>query len=123
MGILSRRDSGSWLLLSEGLFGLGVADLIARARDIDLFRYLFLIGCLATAKGVLEIFAAIRVRKDIKEEWVLTLAGSTSLVLGIILMPQAGTGTMAQLWLPFYGFFFGWLLVVASFKARGWQAC
>jgi len=69
---------------------------------------------------VLEIAAAVRLRREIRGEWVLVLAGIVSVAFGVLLAANPGAGALAVLWLiGSYALVFGALLVALSFKARG----
>lgn len=108
-----------WLLLLEGLLGIGVGILTFFVPGITALALLFYIAIRAIATGVLEIVAAIRLRKEIEGEWLLILSGLASVVFGVILMAQPGVGVLAVLWLiATYAIVFGVLLVILSFKAR-----
>lgn len=79
----------------------------------------FYIAIWAIATGVVEIVAAIRLRKEIKGEWFLILAGLASVVFGVSLVAQPGPGAIALLWLvASYAVVFGVLLVVLALRAR-----
>jgi uncharacterized membrane protein HdeD (DUF308 family) len=108
-----------WVLLLEGLLGIGVGILTFIAPAITALALLFYIAIWAIATGVLEIAAAIRLRKEIKNEWLLILAGLASVIFGALLAAQPGTGALALLWLiASYAVVFGVLLVVLAFKTR-----
>jgi len=80
---------------------------------------LFYIAIWAVATGVLEIVAAIRLRKEIEGEWLLILGGLVSVVFGVILMAQPLAGALAVLWLiAIYAVIFGVLLVILAFRVR-----
>ena len=53
----------------------------------------------AIGTGDLEIVTAVRLRKEIKDEWVLILAGLASVVFGSLLAMHPGAGALAVLWL------------------------
>ena len=104
---------------SRGLLGVGVGVLTLLAPGITALAVLFYIAIWAIGTGVLEIVAAIRLRKEIKGERLLILAGLASVVLGVLLMAQPGAGALAVLWLiASYAVVFGVLLVILAFRAR-----
>jgi len=108
-----------WVLLLEGLVGIGVGLLTLFAPGVTALALLFYIAIWAIATGVLEIVAAIRLREEIEGEWLLVLGGLASVVFGILLMARPGVGVLAVLWLvAAYAVVFGVLLVVLAFKAR-----
>jgi uncharacterized membrane protein HdeD (DUF308 family) len=112
-----------WVLFLEGLLGIGIGVLTFIAPAITALALLFYIAIWAIATGVLEIVAAIRLRKEIQNEWLLILAGLASVVFGTLLMAQPAAGALALLWLiAAYAIFFGVLLVVLAFKVRGFVA-
>lgn len=118
--IAGRKEHESWwALLLEGLLGIGVGILTFLAPGITALVLLFYIAIWAIATGVLEIVAAIRLRKEIKGEWWLILSGLASGVFGVLLVAQPGVGALAVLWLiATYAIVFGVLLVVLAFRAR-----
>jgi uncharacterized membrane protein HdeD (DUF308 family) len=90
------------------------------APALTALALLFYIAIWAIATGVLEIVAAIRLRKEIENEWMLIVAGLASVVFGALLMAQPAAGALALLWLiASYAIFFGVLLVILAFKVRG----
>ena len=108
-----------WVLLIWGLLGVGVGILAFLAPSITTLILLFYIAIWAIATGVLQVVAAIRLRKEIKGEWLLILGGLISVVFGIFLIVQPGAGVLAVLWLiAAYAVFFGILLVALAFRVR-----
>lgn len=108
-----------WVLLLEGSLGIGVGVLTFFAPGVTALALLFYIAIWAIATGVLEIVAAIRLRKEIEGEWLLILSGLASIVFGVLLVAQPGAGALAVLWLiATYAVVFGVLLVLLALKAR-----
>jgi uncharacterized membrane protein HdeD (DUF308 family) len=109
-----------WVLLLAGLAGIGVGMLTFFNPGITALALLFYIAIWAIATGLLEIVAAIRLRREIEGEFWLILAGLLSVAFGVLLMASPGQGALAVLWLiGGYAFVFGLILMVLAFRARG----
>ncbi|HKQ97228.1 MAG TPA: HdeD family acid-resistance protein [Candidatus Polarisedimenticolia bacterium] len=119
--VAGRKEQEHWVvLLLGGLIGVGVGLLTFLAPGVTAIAILFYIAVWAIAKGVLEIAAAIRLRKEIDNEWLLGLGGAASVLFGLLLMSRPGEGALAVLWLiALYAVLFGALLVMLSFRVRG----
>jgi uncharacterized membrane protein HdeD (DUF308 family) len=103
----------------EGVAGilLGAAALFWPA--ITALTLVVLIGAWAVVTGILEIAAAIRLRRELTNEWLLALAGALSVVFGVALLVQPGAGALALVWLiGAYALVFGVLLLGLAFRLR-----
>ena len=108
-----------WVLLLGGLLGIGVGVLTFSAPGVTALALLFYIAIWAIATGVLQIVAAIRLRKEMEGEWMLILGGLASVTFGVILTAQPGAGALGVLWLiGTYAVVFGALLVMLALKVR-----
>jgi uncharacterized membrane protein HdeD (DUF308 family) len=68
---------------------------------------------------VLDIVAAVRLRKEIKGEVLLGLAGVASIVFGAIVFLYPLAGAIAMVWLvSVYAIISGALLLMLSLRAR-----
>ena len=77
------------------------------------------IGGWAIAHGVFEIIGAIKLRKEIDNEWLLILAGALSVIFGIIVLIAPGAGALGLVWaIGAYSIAFGILLVGLSLRLR-----
>ena len=122
IGGWQQRDD-RWLLLLEGLLGIGVGFLTWRAPGITTLGLLLYIAAWGLATGVLEIVAAIRLRKEIKGEVWMILSGIASILLAILLMAFPAAGAIGLLWLiAAYAIVFGILVMILGFKLRGLQS-
>jgi uncharacterized membrane protein HdeD (DUF308 family) len=109
------------LLLIEGIAGIAAGILTFIWPNITELILLYLIAFWAILTGILEIAAAIQLRKELTGEWLLVLGGLASLVFGIIMVFSPGAGATALIWLVgAYAIVFGVLLVVLGFKLRSW---
>jgi len=117
---LRTRDDHDWgVVLLEGLLGvgLGVATLLYPAMTAGLLVLFVALWCLIT--GIFEISAAIRLRKEIDNEWMLGLAGFVSIALGGLMLFRPDAGAISIIWwIGAYAAFFGLLLVGLGIKLR-----
>jgi uncharacterized membrane protein HdeD (DUF308 family) len=116
-------DMGSerwWALLVEGLVGVAAGILTFIWPSITTLVLLYLIAAWAVVTGVFEILTAIRLRKEVANEWMLALAGVASVVFGVLLAIHPSTGAVAVVWLiGAYAIVFGLLLLALAFRLRG----
>ena len=115
------RDTQSnwvWLLL-EGLLGIAVGLLVMFNPAMTTLLLIFYIAIRATVTGLIEIFVAIRLRKEIDNEWALIFAGIVSVLLGSYLLARPGAGAVAMAWLiGIYAMLFGLLFIFLAFKVK-----
>ncbi|MDD4903332.1 MAG: HdeD family acid-resistance protein [Candidatus Bipolaricaulis sp.] len=120
---LGRKEhAAGGALLLWGLLGVGVGILTFFTPGVTSLALLFYIAVWAVSTGVLEIMTALRLRKEIRGEFLLLLCGLLSVALGVALMAQPATGALALLWL--IGSFVaavGILLVILSFEVRAFR--
>ena len=119
IGNWGERDD-RWLLLLEGLLGVGIGVITLVVPGITAVLLIFYIAAWSLATGVLEIAAAIRLRKEIENEWWLILSGVVSILFAILLMVFPNAGALGLIWLiATYAIIFGVILIIAGVKLRG----
>jgi len=118
--ISGRTENEHWIvLLLWSLVSVAVGLITIFAPSITTFVLLFYIAIWAIATGVLQVVAAVRVRKEIEGEWRLIAGGLISVAVGLVLLARPAVGALAFIWLiGAYAFVFGVLLVVLAFKVR-----
>jgi uncharacterized membrane protein HdeD (DUF308 family) len=115
------KDSGKpmWQVVLIGVVGIAAGVFTFLQPGFTAVALLMLIAAWAIVNGVFEIAAAIRLRKEIQNEWLLILSGALSIVFGIYMIANPGAGAMAVLWLiGVFAVAYGALLVILSFKLK-----
>jgi len=83
---------------------------------------LILIAAWAIMTGVMDLVAAVRLRKIITNEWLLILAGIASVAFGILLLFQPAVGALALIWwIGAWAIVLGILLMIVAFRLRNWK--
>ncbi|MCP2258445.1 Uncharacterized membrane protein HdeD, DUF308 family [Streptoalloteichus tenebrarius] len=110
-------DRWTWGLL--GVLGLlaGLAALVW--PGITALALLLVIAAWAVVVGVLQIVGAVRLRRVIRNEWLLGIAGALSVLLGVLLFVQPGAGALALVTvIGVFAILWGVALVVLGLRLR-----
>ena len=115
------KDGGKpmWTVVLVGLVGIAAGIFTFLQPGVTAIALLILIAVWAIVQGVLEISAAIRLRKEIQNEWLLILCGLLSVAFGVLMILNPGAGAIAVLWLiGAFAVAYGVLLIILSFKLK-----
>src|SRR5690349_1781292 len=100
-----------WAVVLEGIAGIVLGVLTLFWPGTTAAVLLAFIAAWAIVTGVLEIAAAIGLRKVIQGEWMMILAGAASILFGVLMILQPAAGAVAIIWLiGAYALIFGVLL-------------
>jgi uncharacterized membrane protein HdeD (DUF308 family) len=117
--IMGGAPAPRWWLAIIGLLGIAVGILTFAWPGVTALVLLLFIAGWAIATGVLQIVGAIKLRKEIDNEWLLIAGGVLSVLFGLILIVQPGTGALASLYvIGAYAILYGILLVILSLRLR-----
>ena len=109
-------------LIVEGIISVAAGAIAFIVPGITALALLVLIASWAIVSGIFEIVAAIRLRKVIRHEWLLALAGFASIAFGVIMILNPAAGALALLWwIGAFMFAFGILLIALAFRMRRWR--
>lgn len=79
----------------------------------------FLLGIFLVVRGVTEVAAAFRLRKEIDNEWMLILGGILSIIAGLIMCFRPGVGVVYVVWMiGFFAILFGILQISLAMRLR-----
>ena len=109
-------------LIFGGLLGILAGLLAFVMPGITALGLLILIAAWAIVTGIMELVAAVRLRKIINNEWLLVLAGIASVVFGVLLLFQPAAGALVLIWwIGAWALLFGILLMILAFRMRNWK--
>jgi uncharacterized membrane protein HdeD (DUF308 family) len=116
------HQSWIWPAL-RGVAGVAVGIITFIRPGITALALLYIIAAWAIITGVLEVIAAIYLRREMTNEWMLILAGALSVLFGVLLIvigPSAGI--LALVWLiATYAIIVGVLRIGLAFRLRSLQ--
>jgi len=115
------RDQGKpfWSLVIVGLLGIAAGIVTFIWPGMTALLLLIFIAAWAIVMGIFQIIAAIRLRKEIQNEWLLGLSGVLSVLFGIIMFVQPGAGAIAVIWvIAAYAIVFGVLLIWLGLRLK-----
>jgi uncharacterized membrane protein HdeD (DUF308 family) len=121
IGALNNRktDDNWWLSLLLGLVSIGAGIIAVVHPGLTAMVLVLVIGANALITGVLDIVAAVRLRRSIQGEWLLILSGIASIVFGVLVFLFPDAGALALVWLvSIYALVTGVLMLALSFRLR-----
>lgn len=113
-------QSHRWSLLIEGLVGIAAGIGTFIWPGLTALVLLYIIAAWALITGVLELIAAVRLRRQVRDEWWLVLGGIASVVFGVLMLAMPAAGALAVVWLiAAYAIVFGVLLIGLAVRLHG----
>lgn len=118
--LVGKRSWGAVLL--EGLVGIGAGLVTFFRPGLTILALVYTVAVWAFVTGVLEIVAAVRLRHELKGEWVLALAGALSVLFALALALAPIAGIVALAWMVgFYCVAFGAALIALGLRLRRFE--
>jgi uncharacterized membrane protein HdeD (DUF308 family) len=120
-GVWHRHENKRWWIVAlEGVVSIIAGIVTLLLPGLTAIVLVYVIAAWSILTGVLEIMAAIRLRKEITGEWLLMLAGILSVLLGVAMALLPGAGALALVWLiAAYAVASGVLMVALALRLRG----
>jgi uncharacterized membrane protein HdeD (DUF308 family) len=118
-GIAGGSPAPRWWLILVGLLGIAAGIVAAVLPGMTALVLLYFIAFWAIAIGVMQIIGAIRVRKEIDNEWMLIASGIVSVLFGIIVLVAPGAGALGLLFvIGIYAIIYGVTLIGFAFRLK-----
>lgn len=107
-----------WLFI-QGLVGVGAAAATWFYPE-QITKVLFvLIGLWAFVRGVVDLLAALRLRRELANEWMLAVSGVMSVLIGLFLVTQPVAAALALFWvIGLYALVLGVLFTLFALRLR-----
>ena len=106
-------------LIIQGVLGIGVGVVTFIWPAMTALGLLFVIASWAFIIGVIEVTAAVRLRKVIDNEWLLGLMGALAIIFAIALVITPGAGALVITWLiGWFALLSGTLRLALAWKLR-----
>jgi uncharacterized membrane protein HdeD (DUF308 family) len=114
------KEGGGWgSLLFEAIVGIAVGLIVIFYPGLSAIALVYWIAAWAIVTGTFEIIVAIRIRKEVKGEWVMVVSGIVSILFGLILFSRPGVGALAVVWIiGVYAIVFGVLMLALAVRAK-----
>jgi uncharacterized membrane protein HdeD (DUF308 family) len=117
--IMGGNVGSRWWLALVGIAGIAAGLVTFLMPGLTAFVLLIFIACWAISLGIFQIIGAIRLRKEIDNEWLIGLSGALSVLFGIVLLVAPGAGALGLIWvIGSYAIVFGIMLVMEAFKLK-----
>jgi uncharacterized membrane protein HdeD (DUF308 family) len=115
------RDGRGWLAV-EGIAGIAAGIFTAVSPASTAVALIALVSAWALVTGILKIVLAIKLRREIPDEWLLILSGVASIVLAVLILAAPLPATLGLIWaLGIYALVMGVLLIALSARLRRWE--
>jgi uncharacterized membrane protein HdeD (DUF308 family) len=120
LGLTRRAARGrAWVHALQGVVGIGAGVLTFIWPGVTALALILFIGAWAIVTGAIEVAAAIKLRKEIRGEWLLVLSGLLSIAFGILVLTFPFAGAVGISWvLGSYATIGGIILIMLGVRLR-----
>jgi uncharacterized membrane protein HdeD (DUF308 family) len=108
-----------WWLAIVGIAGIAAGALTFLMPGLTALVLVTFVAVWAIILGVMEVYGAIKLRKEIEGEWFLILNGVLSVIFGILILWRPGIGAVALVYIiGAYAILFGIIHIAFGFKLK-----
>jgi uncharacterized membrane protein HdeD (DUF308 family) len=102
------QTSSRWWLAVVGVCSILAGMVTFLMPGMTAFVLLMFIASWAIIVGVLQVWGAVQLRKEIQNEWLLALSGLLSIAFGVLVIAAPGAGALSVVWM------IGWFALLAG---------
>ena len=118
-GLVGGQRDMRWWQVIVGVLGIGAGLATLFWPGLTALILLMFIAFWAIVGGIVQIVGAIRLRKEIDNEWTLILAGVVAVLFGIVLIAQPAAGALGLVTvIGAFALVYGVMLVAFAFRLR-----
>jgi uncharacterized membrane protein HdeD (DUF308 family) len=115
----AQRHERWWPFALEGLVDIVAGIIVFLLPAAGALAFVYVVSAWSIITGLFRIAAAIRLRKQIRGEWLLVLNGILSVAFGIVIALAPLIGLVVIAWtIGIYAIVFGIILVALAFRLR-----
>lgn len=119
MAVTGRGGRSRGWLLFEGVLGVGAGLFAILLPGLAVLWFTIVMGAWALARGVVEVYMALRLRREIEGEWALILHGALCALFGLAVLFWPAAGALALAWMVGgFALLSGALLVALALRLR-----
>jgi uncharacterized membrane protein HdeD (DUF308 family) len=113
----------SWPFAVIGVISIVAGIIAAIVPGITILGLVLLLGAWLVTQGVMEVYTAYRIRREVSGEWILALVGIVRAVVGLIVLalPIVGAVLTVSL-LAVYSIVAGLTAVTLGWRLRGFRS-
>lgn len=117
--VTHRSKQGWWLSMLYGLLSVLLGGYMLAVPPVSMVAIVYAVAFISLFFGVTQIFLGVKVRKEIKGEWVLYLTGMMSVLFGLLILFRVDIGGLTIIYMiAFWALTVGILRIMFSFRAR-----
>jgi uncharacterized membrane protein HdeD (DUF308 family) len=120
LGLTGRARHGrAWVHALQGIVGIAAGVMTFVWPAVTALVLILFIASWAIVTGIIEVAAAIKLRKEISGEWLLALSGILSIAFGVLVIAFPFAGAVGISWvLGTYAMIGGVILIALGVKLR-----
>jgi uncharacterized membrane protein HdeD (DUF308 family) len=110
----------SWPFAVSGVISIIAGIVAVIVPGITILGLILVLGYWLVIQGIMEIYAAWRIRKEVTNEWILAVAGAARAVVGVIILAMPFFGAILTVsFLAVSAIFAGLAALSVGWRLRG----